>query len=560
MRTWISCTLAALIWAAQPAAGFADESWNDDSLYNEDLHDAYMAKVKAALGKFDDVPVWEWGPNAEGNHDQWNLINGEYVPVTVNGKPPESYYVDIRSDRPMMLPTRVEGFHGGDGQSNPYNVVGRMKGENPEVQWVFMVRKYYQKEPTEKENFIKSGDVAIIGHHPRTGASTYFQFYDPENPKPVQTVISPFSKEGGMKFWSPLVTQAETFQCQRCHNADPFLHTPWVDQVRVSKPKDGEVFPDPMVPSNPLGPFFFIDSDQSEMFAFWDDSLRHLDNPENKCTTCHRVTPFDMAGLYQNSTRFAGVSPEDHNEFAVEMHGFQTDALTKLPWMPPVVLGDFYAGQEAAQSLWIELYLESATEVNTLKPEYSRKLKKVPRPPKQYESILVKRPNHDELKPGQSILIVDNRMRANTDARLAKWQFYANAEASDAIEARPVVLRADPTGTGAAQYKVVYVGDPYTKEHANRMVSFNINREFDLKLGDYLGLVMTNTSAKLTNGLVPYSIDDWAKISWPDGTPRFPDSIVTHFQRMKELPQAGKTYTFDETDYRTYSFEMRNRM
>lgn len=188
MRTWISCTLAALIWATQPAACFADESWNDDSLYNEDLHDAYMAKVKAALGKFDDVPVWEWGPDAEGNHDQWNLINGEYVPVTVNGKPPESYYVDMRSDRPMMLPTRVEGFHGGDGQSNPYNVVGRMKGENPEVQWVFMVRKYYQKEPTEKEKFIKSGDVAIIGHHPRTGASTYFQFYDPENPKPVQTV------------------------------------------------------------------------------------------------------------------------------------------------------------------------------------------------------------------------------------------------------------------------------------------------------------------------------------------------------------------------------------
>ena len=405
-----------------------------------------------------------------------------------------------------------------------------------------------------------SGDVAIIGHHPRTGASTYFQFYDPADPKDAQTVISPFSGDKGMHFWSPLITQAKTFQCQRCHNADPFLHSPWVNQVTVRKPKDGEVYPQPMVPSNPLGPFFFVDSEEGGLFAFWESWLQHLDNPKNKCTACHRVTPFDMAGLYQSSTRFAGVAPENHNEFAVEMHGFQTDAYTTLPWMPPVSLGDFYAGQKAAAALWTELYLDSASEVNNLTPEDSSKLRRVPRPPKAFQQIMVERPNYDQLQPSQSLLAVDGRMRANTDATLAEWQFFAKSNASDAVEARPVVLRAAPTGSGASRYEVVYLGDAFGKDQANTMQPFGLNREFEIKLGDYLAILMTNTSDGAQDALVPYTVDDWARVSWPDGTPRYPDSIVTHILRTDEVPQVGQMLTTNEVDYRTYSFEMRNRL
>lgn len=529
------------------------KDWNNPNCYDWEAHQAYIAKVESALGTFKDIPVWERSSESE----PWTLLNGEYIPVTVDGKTPETYTKNMISDRPMVLPIHVEGFDGGDGQSNPYSVVGRMQGSNPEVQWVFLVRKYYLKDPMDAD-FVDAGDVAIIGHHPRTGESTYFQFYDPSKPKSARVVVSPFSGKEGMRFWSPLVTQAKVFQCQRCHNTDPFIHTPWIDQVRVRASKDGEPFPEPMVPSNPLGSFAFIDSDDGQMFNFWNDWLRHLDSPENLCTSCHRIAPFDLGGFYQTSTKFVGVDPKDYNEFAKQYHDGQTKAFKDQPWMPPVSDGDFYVGQTVVDRIWKDTYEDSAEEVNSLKPFHSQKLRRVPKPPMQYREIIVDRPNNDTIAPKSSLWIVDTRMRANTVGQLKDWRFFGNDTAPASALAAPVIYERVNTDGRKVQFRIVFVGQPQSYQGPDQWSSIADSDTFDLKQGDYLGMVLLNQGTEPAKGLVPYTEDNWTDLVWSDGTTNYVDGLVTHKRVLDEPAQTGDVLTFEETAYQTYSFEMRN--
>ncbi len=598
---------------ANPNVGNAGSSWNDRKLYDAKLHEAYMEKVGKALGTFNDVPVFDW------TGEEWKLLNGKYIPVTVDGETLDCFETDrasvsvdgdklcykknLKSDRPMLLPIRVEEFQGGDGQSNPYTVVGRMPGTNPEVQWVFLVRKYYVKKPTDLD-FDKSGDMAIIGHHPRTGASVFFQFYDPYKPKSGKTVVSPFTnidgKNQGMYFWSPLVTQANVFKCERCHSADPFLHSPWINQVRVGGPET-----EPMVPSDPLGPYFFIDAEEGELFSSWNYALEHLDDHQSQCTQCHRVTPYDLAGLYQNSTVFAGLTKDQYNEFAREAHEvFQTEEFTKLHWMPPVYPDAFYAGQEAVADVWQDNYGASATHLNRMSKlgnriitvsgslateeakckkdstakceatikEYLAKIKQteaelskenlkpVPAPPAQYREVMVNRPNQDRIEGQKVLAIIDSRMRANTDGTLTQWRFVAGDAVSEDTGVIPAVFR-DVTGSGLTDdFEVVFLGELATAQQAGNWTQLAPDGFFDLKQGDYLGVFQFNSSDAESNGIIPYSEDEWAKVKVADGTTRHPKGIVTYHLEIDDLPTLGDVLKFKDSAYRTYSFEMLNKI
>ena len=557
-RYILAALMGAFLFPSAQAAdicGDPNNAWNLPTDYDYDKHLAYMKKVELALGTFNDIKVWD----RDGPDEEWEKLIGEYIPVTFGGKTPKTFHAEMRSDRPMMLPTRVEGFEGGTGQSNPFSVVGRMPGSNPEVQWVFLVRKYNLKKQTDA-NFVDAGDVAVIGHHPRTGASTYFQFYNPSNPKSAQVVISPFSGKEGMCFWSPLVTNAKVFQCQRCHNADPFIHTPWIDQVRVSKPVEGKPFPEPMVPSSPLGAFRFIDDEEGELFAFWNDSLHYLDAPDNGCTGCHRVTPFDASGLYQHSTQYAGVEPDKHNEFAVEMHGYQTDQFYDLPWMPPVDNGDFYASQRNVLEIWREVYFQSAEEVNQLTPEDSDKLRSVPKPEKQYQHIMVDRPNLDTIGAKQAMWIVDCRMRANTDALLSQWRFISKSDASTDILAAPVIYQRHLNDGSSVQFDIAFIGEPRNMNNSEQWADLVDRETYELKQGEYLGMVMFNDGENEDRGIIPFTDDEWAKIKSNDGSTRYPDGVVTYNTTTRGMLKKGETLTFEKSSYRTYSFEMRNTL
>jgi hypothetical protein len=445
-----------------------------------------------------------------------------------------------------------------------------MPGSNPEVQGVFLVRQYDIKDTTDAD-FAHSPDMAVIGHHPRTGASAYLQFYDPERPKSSSIVRSPFGEEGP-DFWSPIDSLADSFRCQRCHTAGPFIHTPWINQVTIGEGAAKEA----MVPSDPVGPFFFVDAEEAERFWSWDSALvaskggGHLNKPANHCTQCHRVAP-DMIGLNQNSTRYTGLDSADHNAFSIRSDGFQTAHFDSLYWMPPAdpAMIDFYAGQTAIpRSSWSQTYAASAAEVNRLMHDSASwvgahqagLVADVPRPPEEHRTVLVDRPSLDPIAPGESLWIVDSRIRANTDGDLEAWRFFARGPGGAGVTASPVVLRRRWNDGSTLRFDVVFVGEPRRASDAGDFVTMRANAAFGVRQGDYLGVVFTNGAAAAGTSFIPFSDDDWAVLRRSDGSTWLRDGSVTYRAATDAAPSVGQVLTAGEGAFRTYSFEFRNRL
>ena len=529
----------------------------------------FTDQVADALGLFHDIQVFE----RDGK--TWKLAKPkdvlmDFIPVTVNGKTPTTYTKDMASDRPMILPTHVEGFDGGDGQSVPYSVAGRMPGSNPEVQWTFAVRQYWIKSLTD-DDFATSPDMAVIGHHPRTGASVYLQYYNPEHPKDSRVVVSPFS-EDGRAFYSALDTIAAEFQCQRCHVASPFIHTPWINQVQVRDDPMSEA----IVPSSPFGPFFFIDSEPGGLFAHWNDALvtsgggGHLSpSTNNKCTTCHRVAP-DLIGLNQNATRYAGLELEQQNVWSVHADLNQTVEYRSLHWMgalaPPYV--DFYAGQSAFAPDWEQTYGPSAAQLNIAalnQDTWTTAIRfglvdDLPRPPKAYQTIMVDRPNQDRIPSGESLWVVDSRMRANTHGDLYQWRFFAKDAGDPSVTAAPAILRRMPGDGSTIEYDVVFIGASRGAENGGDWQHLNADGStVRIQQGDYLAVVFTNTGSESAAAPIPYTEDDWAKLT-RNGLPWLRDGSVTYRLATGKAPAETKQLVFNEMAFLTYSFEFKNKL
>jgi hypothetical protein len=532
----------------------------------------YADRIEEALGTFNDIRVFDRRPNGS-----WQLVSGWYVPVTLNGQRPDYYVHDMDSDRPMMLPTIVQdsskAYTGGDGQSNPYSSVGRMPGSNPEVQWIWVVRQYSIKD-TMADNFPISPDMAVIGHHPRTGATAYLQFYSPISPKSGEVIVSPFSSNGS-SFWSPMDSLIPSFRCQRCHAAGPFIHSPWVNQVTVGGGDAPDAPPEEsVVPSDPMGPFFYVWSDSGEPFASWDSALiaskggGHFRKLGNKCTACHRIAP-TMLGMNQNSTRYAGGVAR--NGLSVRSDSFQTPNYRALHWMPPIDPQqiDFYAGQaDFLNKDWNDSYLESAAEINAFEADSGQNWRKahergqvadVPRPPKPYQTIVVDRPKLDSIPPGQSLWVVDSRMRANTDGDLQQWRFFGKGSSGE-VRVAPVVYRRKQNNGSTIEYEVVFVGDPRRPGSAGDWESISGRRTFPLRQGDYLGMVFTNTGSASSAAIIPYTDDDWATLENPDGSTWLRDGSVTYRLTTPGAPATGQRIVVTDAAFRTYSVEFRNKL
>ena len=153
------------------------------------------------------------------------------------------------------------------------NRVGRYIGKNkdgspnPDVVWV---------------TFYRDGGLGVIGHNMKTGATG---FMTTENTGPMGDIPRPGEPRYN-KTWAPPHVVAKD-GCVKCHMADPFLHTPWIDQVRDPNNPD-----EPLVPliGDVDSPYFVIGKEfppppgrtRGEPYATYPE---HLEN--NKCVECH---------------------------------------------------------------------------------------------------------------------------------------------------------------------------------------------------------------------------------------------------------------------------------
>jgi hypothetical protein len=418
--------------------------------------------------------------------------------------------------------------------------------------------------------------MAVIGHHPRTGATAYLQYYSPSCPKPGDVVVAPFSP-GGVQFWSPMDSLVPSFKCQRCHTAGPFIHSPWVNQVTIGGGPEPDAPPrEPVVPSDPLGPFFYVWSDSGQPFAGWDSALiaskggGHFRKLGNKCTQCHRIAP-TMLGINQNSTRYAGLADSARNANSVYLDTFQNPEYRKMHWMPPVdpYQIDFYAGQPAGKEEdWTTTYEQSAKEINVFDDSArvgwkaaiaAGHVADVPRPPKQYQTIVVDRPLLDSVPPDESLWIVDSRMRANTDGNLQEWRFFGKNEASGDVRVAPVVYRRRQNNGSTIEFEIVFVGPAQRASRGGGWVSLG-SGGFALRQGDFLGMVFTNTGRASGVAGIPYTDDDWAVLKNPDGSTWLRDGSVTYRATSPDTLRVGSRVVFRDAAFRTYSVEFRNKL
>ena len=244
--------------------------------------------------------------------------------------------------------------------------------------------------------------------------------------------------------------------------------------------------------------------------------------------------------------------------------------------MPPIDLGDFYSGQDLVQTIWNEKYASDSSFINKLSQTGEAKvenidatpnftaaqkatLKTVPKPEEKYRSVMVDRPFND-VYPADSegVLILDTRMKANTDGDLARWRFVAT-NGDDASRAAPVVFEEVDGDGSKIQYRIVHMGTPRTMGDANAWQAI-AQSNFALKQGQFLGLYLFSEGGESSSskGMIPYTEDNYLKVTGSDGTTQYPTGVVTHRSFPKETPKLNETITFSDTNYVTYSFEMQN--
>lgn len=190
---------------------------------------------------------------------QFNCNDAIEIPVTVDGAV-VSEHVEA-CDRPAAL-----GF-----PCNVGNRVGRTMGTHdggaprPEVVFISLCRE--------------EGGIGVIGHNSETGATCFFTSLQ-DAWRPLPTPSDPEAYDG---YWDAPGSVAAA-GCQTCHQADPFLHSPWIDQIS-----------DPSSPEQPIVPL--LGSLDAPYFIVGDEFSQPLKKvlSDNACTSCHRAQCSPMA-------------------------------------------------------------------------------------------------------------------------------------------------------------------------------------------------------------------------------------------------------------------------
>tara|TARA_Y100000994_G_scaffold47743_1_gene37408 strand:- start:881 stop:2170 length:1290 start_codon:yes stop_codon:yes gene_type:complete len=193
------------------------------------------------------------------------------------------------------------------GTCNIGSRVGRVEGIDingdpmPEVVWVFFCRSAGQ------ELFEQMGIVSVqmIGYNTQNGATCFFESPDAIGDN-IQSEYLSYDENGFLDgvlpsygtldfdqvFHSPTVSSTN---CMSCHNSDPFIHDPWLDNAKL--PNDPSQTVVPKYEYNGLDLPYFAVGGYGSQFS---NASVHIES--NNCLNCHRssmelaINTFDGLG------------------------------------------------------------------------------------------------------------------------------------------------------------------------------------------------------------------------------------------------------------------------
>ncbi len=159
-------------------------------------------------------------------------------------------------------------------------LLGRLQGtrpngaEDPDVVWLYIVR---------------SGGFAAIGYHAVSGATCFLEI-DELPDDPVLAAPAAVTADAYNALWASPRDMFEVSRCQDCHMADPFLHSPYLNQIQDPDNPDEPLVPVVAGAGNPRPPYRIISSAAGPYTT---------ELPGNACAQCHRpqcTTLFDGDG------------------------------------------------------------------------------------------------------------------------------------------------------------------------------------------------------------------------------------------------------------------------
>lgn len=207
--------------------------------------------------RIDEVPVF-------------NCLDLDIVPITVNGKTPETYTSDMTCDRPALLPYP----EGTDGQCTPYSRMSTHRDDD--VQTLLLCRRMFIR-PKEDPNF---DSIEVIMHNVKSGSTCFFisknfggssEGDDGSRVPPPTELEPPEGEVSANELWAT-PEEVVGHGCIYCHDSDPWMHTPWAAQTG-------------QLPANPWG---FHAVDVGGPFETW-PKPRSITTRGNTCTGCHRI-------------------------------------------------------------------------------------------------------------------------------------------------------------------------------------------------------------------------------------------------------------------------------
>lgn len=259
--------------ATSAAAGAGNASGRPASAVKPRLHPALNKDPKrlAEYGKMCAEMVGKIRP--------FNCLEGTIVPITVGGKTPAQYQPGMTCDRPALLPYDDDSF----GQCTPYSRLLDLSYGKTQISAMC------RREQLRDKDSPYFDEVDIVAHNADTGETCWFHAesdpaqkktgFDASRVPPPDEVQPPPQKIAAGRFWwSPTATAGKN--CLSCHDADPFMYSPWIGQLRY------------LLPADPLGRY----SNVGKEFALWHSNS--LSTRDNTCVGCHRIGDQMSCSLY----------------------------------------------------------------------------------------------------------------------------------------------------------------------------------------------------------------------------------------------------------------------
>jgi hypothetical protein len=293
---------------ARGIGGKADNVASGEVMIN--TPQVYGVRCVDELGE---IPFFE--KNGDGTYTTYNCLDSTPIPVTVTraggGVDSPQTGTVAACDNPQYIYSLCE--------AGP-RVASRINEQG--TRWVMLCRKSIGGYASDQYN-----DIAMIGSNPFTGKACFFQ-----NALYVKTdggnIPHPADPVKSTNLWSGVHGGIGSgIECSRCHDADAFVHTPWIDSALDAQGR-------PVVPKMGVDPDFQLGANDTpykivnRLGQNWTMDKQLVSPQANACLRCHRMaggrwTQQWLSRLEGTDGAWNGITTATFNEPA---HRF---------WMPP---------------------------------------------------------------------------------------------------------------------------------------------------------------------------------------------------------------------------------